>query len=190
MYVLTNSTGMERLSRDIGRYLLPILNDQIAAATSLWAPEDATFAAEFNKPYVPVVLEEMKPENYHFGHIPSLIEAPLDKYPNIAIMCAEMSSVPDSFDQGDEFSFNTFIEIMVKSVTTQEDVNSRIQRTTDAVHSLLLGDRSIGGRVTMFELTSGVISDVFKRKEAKSRGADWFWQGSRLEYTTRIPATY
>jgi hypothetical protein len=190
MIILGRSTGMEHIGRAVLMHLQPSLNTEIHAQSSIWAPLDQAFATQFGVIYTPVVLEDVESHNMHMGHIPSLIEAPLDQYPNLCAMSAEMASVEESYDQGDEFSYGVYIEIMVKSLVSQEDVNKRIQRTTDAVHSLLLGERTIGGNFTEFELRSGDVSDVFVRREEKSREARWFWQGSRLDYSVKIPASY
>jgi hypothetical protein len=190
MIILTKSTGMEPLGRAVLMHLQPSINSAIHAQTSIWGPLDQEFCNQFGLTYTPVILEDITGPNMHLGHIPSLIEAPIHQYPNISVMSAEMTSDESSYDQGDEFLYGVYIEIMAKSLSGQEDVNKRIQRTTDAVHSLLLGERTIGGNFTEFELRSGDVSDVFIRRVEKSRGEEWFWQGSRLDYSVKIPAQY
>lgn len=185
----TGATGMEDVARSVLAHLRANLPAAIIAQTSLWGAKDVSFASDMGVEYEPIILEGIEDGNWHYGHIPSLINAPVHKYPNLAVLVGEMQSIPDlSIDQADEHQYPIGIEVMCKDLGSQERVNSRVWRTCDAIHSLFLNDKTLGGLFLEANFESADVSDVFIRKESVTHGTEWYWQGARLEYMTMMPA--
>jgi hypothetical protein len=196
---LGNEIGLEEIQRAAYKQLVQNLDDQLSQSEADWGPKDVQFAADTGRHHVNVTLEPIA--HYAEGHRPSLIEAPIELYPNVSVMAYE--AAPDaeaSFDQLDAFNEALYVEVMVKSPTyeTEEDeidaatiVNRRIQRTVDAVKRTISADLTLGG--SQFQLKdppSISITDAFIRREERSRGPRWLWQGGRLEYRVTKYSTF
>jgi hypothetical protein len=136
---------------------------------------------------------------FHPGHRPSLIDAPIEHYPNLSVMAYQAQPRTSSDDQGTWYGVTVSVEVMVKAVGSDDEdrftrenqaaeelVNRRVQRTARAVHNVMLRDRSLGG----FLIGSGLgdtptrtIGDAFARREKDGSGARWLWQGARMDFT-------
>jgi hypothetical protein len=184
--------GLEKIGRQMLLQLYNGLNAEITATNTLWLARDTTFATETGLVVPPVTLEAVANENFHHGHIPSLIEAPIEKYPNIAVLASSARPLgPEAgIDQGYEYTVTAYVETMIKSLVSQEETNARALRMIEAIHTVLMRDPTLDGLVTNVDLVSVDITDVFIRREAKSRGTEWWWQGGRLDYNVRKPASY
>lgn len=186
------SIGLERVGRQMLLQLYDGLNTEIAARNTLWVSRDQTFATQTGLVVPPITLETVVATNFHHGHIPSLIDAPVEKYPNVAVLAssARPTGGDSGIDQGDEYIITAYVEIMIKSLVSQEETNARALRMAEAVHTVIMRDTTLGGIVTGADLVSADITDVFIRREAKARGTEWFWQGSRLDYNIRKAGNY
>jgi hypothetical protein len=195
--IITSRVEFERLERGAIRFLSARLNAQIAAEEAEWAAEDADFANAMGRDLFPVTLEEIGAENFYAGHQPTLIEAPIDRYPNVTAMAFRADNVNDNNDHMDKFMISLAVEIMVKAIgpTDRNDTagnaaaaelcNSRIKRTAAAAHKVLMSDdaRSFGQIVPRIGNTPSIFTtDVFVRHEDRGHGPRWFWQGARLDY--------
>ena len=183
----SRSTGLEVIGRQAIMALYASLNAELIYQTSLWAPRDVLYAQEMDSVYQPIVLEPFKPENFYHGHIPSLLNSNVDRYPNVCAMAYQAR--PNNAMGGDQhhvYDVKLYVEIMCKSDMNEEEVNSRIQRTTDAAHNVLLGDRTLGGTVlSIGDAPQVEITDVFAGTDTKNRGVRFIWQGSRTDFTVQ-----
>lgn len=195
--ITDKGVGLERIQREAFLVLFNSLNDELQILESAWATLDEQLATATGKTNIPITLERIEDINFYLGHRPSLIEAPISRYPNVSVMAYH--GAPEPPNQNDHFSIyraRLFVEIMVKSeryevnendteplFEAERIVNARIQRTTDAVNNVLQSNKTLNGITTDTTLTRDVfISDVFVRDEHTSYGNPWLWQGSRLEY--------
>lgn len=196
--LIDKGLGLERIQREAFLALFKKLNEEIAILESAWTTLDNELAVETGRDFDPITLERVEDFNFHMGHRPSLIEAPIQRYPNVSVMAYQVR--PEGVIQIDQMSQSLdrlFIELMVKSphytTTTDEAsdgqieaervVNARIQRMTDAVNNVIQSNRTLNGTVQDINgIPSVIISDVFPRAEKTSYGQPWLWQGSRLEY--------
>jgi hypothetical protein len=174
--------GSERVAREAVIVLLETLNDTIPDLDSEWAPLDEELATLRGVDYVPIELEPLETENFYLGHRPSLIEADVDKYPNVSVMADRVgASSGNDVDQATDYDISLWVEVMVKSLDSEEEVNARVQRLADAANRCMMSNRTLRGVVSE-------ISDVFVRKEKTAYGKKWFWQGARLQYTVEKQA--
>jgi len=182
--------GLEELSRAVFLELYRGLNDQIAEEQARWQQADQDLATELGRPFEPITIEPIAPRNWHLGIRETLVEAPVDWYPNVAVMAYEASDAGEDmqFDQVDWYRDAVFIEIMTKG----EDeilVNRRTQRTADAAVKVLRRNRTLDGMCAPIPTRPRVvIGDIFPRRAEAGAGTTWWWQGARIDYQIDKPA--
>lgn len=180
----SQSLGLENAARGVLLVLLSDLNDEIDAQEALWGVRDSELAAARTVVYHPVHLEHVRSENFYLGHIPPLIDAPADSYPNVACMGFRATPLDSPFDQ-DVSSWNNriFVEAMVKSKHDQQECYARLMRTADAVAVVIQRDPTLGGTHHGLQSPAEVlISDVFRMRDEDNAGPKFWWQAARLEY--------
>jgi hypothetical protein len=177
------------------------INVEIANQNMSWGGmgelDDPQFWASLGQTDPQAQVETIELANFYPGHVPSLIDAPIDKYPNIAVLTYRADSLPSTDDWAEQFTVNLAIEVMCKaeggaSRPAQEEdaraaelVNMRTNRTLAAAHKVMMSSaaRNFMSLVPKIGNTPNVlITDVFVRHEEKGRGPRWFWQGARLDY--------
>ena len=146
----------------------------------------------------------MQPENFHEGFRPSLINAPVEGYPNLAVMAYRATPGPGTelYDHQEKYRVTLVIETMVKAMSEEgeEVCNHRAQRMVQAVHTCLMANQTLGGIVSGFDGTPTVsVTELFTRKDRggdassagtrTSYGPHWYWQGGRMEYAVRKEAS-
>jgi hypothetical protein len=196
--LIDKGLGLERIQREAFLVLFNNLNEEIGLLETAWMTLDNELSVETGRDFDAITLERVEDFNFHIGHRPSLIEAPIQRYPNVSVMAYQVR--PEGVNQIDQMSQSLdrlFIEIMVKSpqyetsteeatagqVEAERIVNARIQRMTDAVNNVIQSNRTLNGTVQeIIGIPSVIISDVFPRAANTSYGQPWLWQGSRLEY--------
>lgn len=185
--------GLEQIARQTLMILYANINSAIAAVNTLWDARDSAFYTALGRTDPSHTVETVAPENFYVGHVPSLIDAPVTKYPNVAVMASESRPGGSTDDNAELRPTTVAVELMVKSeavppekeFVAQLEVNARILRFVEAAHAVLIDgqNRTLGGTVPAFAAAPTVtISDAFVRREEKSRGDRWFWQGARMEY--------
>jgi len=186
------TTGLEEIQREALYVLMDNLNDALADMEAYWAPKDEALALRLGIDYVPTTLEPVIPTNFHEGHRPSLIGAPIDRYPNVAVMCfrAAPSAESAAYDHMESYRDALWVEVMVKSQVSEEECNRRIHRMASAANLCMMAHKTLNGSVSGMDTAPTTnISDLFKRKEkASGYGPEWYWQGARLDYTVRKEA--
>lgn len=185
--------GLEQIQRATLVVLMDGLNNALDQVNTWMASSDSAMATRFGVPYAPTTIEHIEIANFYEGHRPSLIKAPIDKYPNCSTWAVRATPTADSAsnDQLGIFRDLIYVEVMVKSADNEEEVNRRMQRTVEAVNICVMNNQSLNGVVHGLDTDPTVnISDVFTRKERTSYGPEWFWQGARLEYAVRKEAVY
>jgi hypothetical protein len=192
----SNSTGLEALQTAALVLMHDQINDAIADAEAAGQARDAALGERLGIEMPEIELErvDLTPHgssptgNIYFGHRPSLINADINGYPNIAIIADRFDPLGGGIDQGYDLLDRLRIEIMVKGLgeNGEELVNRRIQRTMDAVNAVVQSNPTLGGTVQGLEEQSrGFIGNVFPRKAETSYGTVWYWQGAQLNYAVR-----
>lgn len=186
MTAATVRIELEQIGRQAITVLYASINGEIDSQASFWTTRDAAFWPSIGQTDPSVQVEHIPTENFYVGHVPSLINAPVAKYPNCAAYGLSATPTPSTDDEGEIYDIKLAVEVMCKSHKDEQEVNSRCQRTVEAAHSVLAADapRRFGGYATApaYQTPTVTIGDVFIRREERSRGDRWFWQGGRLEY--------
>jgi len=177
--------GLELIGRQALTALFSSVNTEIVNVSDHWLTLDQELASLRSATYASCILEPIANENFHLCHRPSLLEAPITSYPNISCMAYDAAPDAEQPDQLDKYSNRLYVEVMVKG--TEEDgeevVNKRIQRTTDAVVNVLGRFTGFDGAFPNLQRPARIlITDLFVRREEKSRGPRFLWQNSRIEY--------
>jgi len=173
----------EDIQREALKILYDGLNNEIDSRSAAWVTADTAYFASIGRAAPGFSVEHVKSENFYPGTIPSLINAEIEKYPN----CCSFAhlAVPRNSDDsvGEMYAVELEIAIMVKSITSELEVNSRIQKTLEAAHAVMSKNRSLNHSVPKFVSPRKTMGDVFVRKERNSQGPRWFWQGGTLIYS-------
>lgn len=193
--ILMSQVELERIARAAMKRLYDGLNTEITAQASAWSTEDAAFAAATGRTPTTITLEPVSSENFYVGHRPSLIDAPIEKYPNCAVMAFTADPVQSTDDWQEQFTIRLAVEVMVKATEDEgeEMVNSRILRTANAVQKVFKSSagRNLGGIIPKMSTTPTItIGDVFAGKQERGHGPRFVWQGARLEYRIQQWVTY
>lgn len=182
--------GLEEIQRAAFKVLFANLNDRLTQINQYMATSDEEMATLLGQVYEPTTVEAVAPTNFYEGHRPSLVKAPIDKYPNCSIWAVRVTPAPENavLDQISVHRTLLFMEVMVKSMNESE-VNRRLLRTVEASTACLLDHPTLNGLVQEQDGDPTVnVSDVFVRKENTSYGPEWLWQGARVEYAIRKEA--
>ncbi len=197
LLVDTVTEGREQIQRVALIILSRELNSALERVAEAWEQSDADWAAMREVDYVPTVLESVEAANFHDGHRPSLITAPIDQYPNVAVMVSRSTVSPESaqYDHQEDYRVPLVVEVMVKVSPAEvlaspdggeEICNRRAQRMVEAVHAVLTANPTLGGMVSGFAtVPTGITTQLFVRKEKAHHGPNWLWQGGRIECVYR-----
>lgn len=184
--------SLEDVQRQGFLVLFDNLNSALAEVEAMRAVQDEALAIHTGREYVPTAIEMIAPDNFIEGHRPSLIGAPVEAYPNVSVMANLATPAPgtDQLDHQEAFSLALFVEVMVKSATSEEEVNRRVQRTAEAVQLVLSRHSTLNETVSGLGTATVEVSDVFTRKERTAYGPHWYWQGARIRYAVRKEASH
>jgi hypothetical protein len=194
-------TGLERVQVAAWRLLALNLNDEIDLLETAWGDIDQETADIAGAAYTPVTVEHVATQDFFRGHRPSVLAAPMDRFPAVAVLTSQSRWSPllDS-DQGEAQTIAMAIELVVRSaeyagetyeqtIKAEDEVNSRCLRTVDAIRNVISRSPSLGGSVAPIANEPTVrILNVAQRRERQTTGALWLIQGARLEYTVERPA--
>lgn len=197
---LTSTVGLERIQRAIAVLMANDLNAAIDAQNLVWQSEDAAWYAAMGRP-IPVPdysLEHVAADNIYSGVIPSLITSPPSSYPNLCVIAYAAVPTGGQHDWTEHYSITLGLEFMVKSLVSEELVNSRIQRTLEAGHSVLTSDENRripeldGGNLVpqISSMPTVTISDVFVRHTTTDPNDRSFYQHGVLTYRVDKFASY
>jgi hypothetical protein len=195
--LLDNRVGAEDLQLGIFKMMHEHANTYLAEEEIRGNTLDAEVATASGLDVVTTTLELFDPRYIHYGHRPSMIEAPVIEYPSMSVMSflATPSASNLNTDYGHSFGIKCAVEVIVKSGPYDEDdrmgdgediVGRRIKRTAEAIHRLMQDNPALDGRFMPPEVPPTVTwGDIFARVEdgETATGDRWYWQGVRMEYT-------
>lgn len=185
---LSTRLGTELIQRQALVVLFNHLNNKIDSMTATWNIEDDEYWSSINRGNQDWFVEHIEDRNFYSGSIPSLINSAIENYPNVAVICYDANPPGSRDDEGELYNDVLLIEVMVKSITSEEEVNSRIQKTLDAIHLTFmdsLENRTLNNTIPRLNAPRQTIGDVFIRREKTNLGDKWFWQGGTLTYAVQ-----
>lgn len=182
--------GLERVQRSITLHLAENLNDQIAARTAEWALHDTLFYTALGRDDPEFTIEQIPSSSFFPGHNPNLIDQVKELFPSCSVIAYVGTPQNSTDDWGELYQIRIAIELMAKSVRSEEEVDVRVRRLAEAAHACFLGDLvrnlpDVDGSALiprMANTPTVTFGDVFIRHEGVDPEARWYWQGGRLEY--------
>lgn len=187
----TTSISTEPIQRRALTILASELNAKIDDLSPVWTSADDQFYADLGRPSPGFTVEHIDQANMYAGTVPSLINAAVSRYPNLCTIAYIADPKRSSDDWGDNYSITLNVEVMVKSDNFgddlshlgEEQVNSRIQKTLEAVHEVMMDHKTLDNLVEGISAAPRqTIGEVFIRRVENSRGDRWMWQGGVLTY--------
>ena len=183
---LSTRLGLEKIQREALLVLANMslgLNQKITDMQPTWTAEDDQLWAALGRGNPDWTVEAISNENFHPGTLKGLIKAPVEAFPNVCTICYEANSPGDDNDQGEMYEDILAIEIMVKSEESEQEVNSRIQKTLDAAHLVIWDNRTLNNTVPEISSPPDVtVGDTQIRRYKDGSGEEWYWQGGMLQY--------
>lgn len=195
---LTTDIGMERIQRAVTVLMVDHINEKLTSQQNVWSARDAAFFAATGRSDPGFTLEAIPAANIYSGTIPSLITAPASGYPNICVIAYQGQPIGVDDDWNERYAITLSVEIMVKSLILEEEVNSRIQRTLEAAHNVLLSENArripdLDGEPLCLQISQKpvvTISDVFVRHTNADPNARSFYQHGSLTYRVEKFSAY
>lgn len=186
LLVDTVTEGMEHIQRAALYVVMQEVNPALVRVAAAWSQSDEDLAELRDVDYVPTVLEPVELEHFYDGHRPSLIGAPIDKYPNVSVMVGRTTISPGSgqYDHQSAYRVPMLVEVMVKATEDEgeETCNRRAHRMVEAVHAVIVANETLGGLVSGFDTEpTGSTTQLFARKKEPHHGDKFLWQGGRID---------
>lgn len=185
----TNRISTELIQRQALLVLYDNINSKISSLSSNWTAEDNTFWGLLGRGTPGWTIEAIPTANFYPGTIPSLLDAvaglsapDLTKYPNVSTFAYRGDPKTSDDDTGENYTITLSVQIMAKSIGSEVEVNTRIQKTLEAAHLVLLENKTLYNTVIGLPAPSQTIGDVFVRLDPRDKTQRWYFQGGALEY--------
>lgn len=172
----------EKIQREAILILFDNLNDKIDDLEEDWNTRDSDFFNRMNQVSPDWSVEHIADDNFHSGTLAQLMSRPISDYPNCCAIAYVADPTGSDDDEGEIYQIRLAVEVMVKSEVSEQEVNSRIKKTVEAVQRVFkdgFENRTLNHTVSELGRPRETTGDVFKVvKDNKV----WFWQGGSLEY--------
>ena len=195
MSLTESGFGVELIEREAIKILYEELNDELVLVQDEWEERDIEINQLTGEDPITVELELIEEENFYYGHRPSLVEAPVDRYPNVCSIAESSEPSEYEMDQFNNYQVGLGIEIMCKSLYNESEVNRRTVRTAEAVNRVLMRNNTLNGQCEGFDFDpSLILTNVFVRSDHPQGDKEWYWRAARIDYTitrhAQLPECY
>lgn len=187
--LVDNRLGAESFQYRCFEALYRHINTEIAVEQATGQVIDAAYNTLTGRNINPEVLEEFALANIHYGHRPSMIEAPVVEYPSLCVFSYRTSASGQSQDSTTKSSIQVAVECIVKSDgyreedrsgVGEEQVGRRVKRTAEAINNVM--QRHAATQAYSVPPPTVVWGEIFRRNEESGSGQAYYWQGVRMEY--------
>jgi hypothetical protein len=174
---------------------LPKLTEELQ---NIWNHRDKEFEEFMGEAHTKLEIPKVEKENIRAGiECMSLIEAPLERWPSILVYARNGTPYTIQEDQFSTESFTLDIEILCsigpvkekevhnkEGLALMEELDSQIQRLSDAVYLCIQKDKTLSGSVGQIEKPPKVTTSLpWARKEsATATGETFIFQGKQLDF--------
>ena len=180
----TQAIRTEDIQREALLVLFDHLNDKMDELDQEWTRKDEDLYTHMGQVGPDWSVERIPSENFLPGTLAPLMSRPIKEYPNVATIAYIARPRGTTDDTGEGYQIRLAIEVMVKSELSEQEVNSRIKKTLEAIHLTFFDNwdnRTLNHLVHELPAPQETTGDVFK-VEDRGTGMSWFWQGGSLEY--------
>jgi hypothetical protein len=195
------SIGWEPVARAVRLILARDLDAEIDRQADQWAAADLQMQVMGFDPGVGQVDVEHVPIGHlHEGPHESLLDAPVSAFPNVS-MNAYLNAPSGVQDHSylTSSDITLYVETMVVAGPVVEGletafetiVHRRIQRTTEAINTVIQGDATLLGTVLPQQgpPRGGIGRQSWVKNDDDETGKRYLWHGSRLQYTLQRAST-
>lgn len=188
--------GTEEIQRAVITQIRAHLADEIAGLKDLWDARDRDYCAMIGAQFEPTIIPKVKDSNFYTGTKPSLVQAPLDRWPSITAFCGELVPAGDQPDHFGTLNIPIYVEVLcaagpveqeeiynAKGIVTEEILDRMLSRLTDAVHLCIMRNPTLGILAGNLTPPSLITSQPFARAEEKGTGTRYIFQGRQLSYS-------
>lgn len=185
----SSKISTELVQRQALLVLFDNLNTKITSLQAAWISDDNTFYGLLGRGTPGWTIETISNENFYPGTIPSLMDAvagvnppDITKYPNVSTFAHRAEPKRSNDDMGENYTIRLEVQAMVKSLNSEIEVNTRIQKTMESIHLVLLEHKSLYQTINNLPEPLQNIGDVFVRLNPREKTQRWYFQGGSLEY--------
>lgn len=178
------SIKTEKIQREALLVLFDNLNDKIDELEQQWQAEDEDLYNRMGKVAPDWSVEHIPSDNFLPGTLAPLMSRPINEYPNVATIAYIARPTGSADDTGESYQVRLAIEVMVKSELNEQEVNSRIKKTLEAIQLTFFDNwdnRTLNHLTQELPMPQETTGDVFTISD-RSTGKKWYWQGGSLEY--------
>ena len=187
--LIDNRLGAESFQYRCFEALFRNINGEISVEQATGQQVDAAYNTLTGRNITPEVLEQFASANIHYGHRPSMIEAPVSEYPSLCVFSYRTSPSGQATDNTSKLNIQIAVECIVKSDgyheedrsgVGEEQVGRRIKRTAEAINNVM--QKHAATQAYSVPPPVVVWGEIFRRNEEAGSGQAYYWQGVRLEY--------
>lgn len=181
---MLTAVRIEEVALSLMEQLQAQLPDAIAEVNAAGASRDARWAnlASLDFPLTAAVALT-EPVMWLPGHIPSILDRPIEQFPNIVVMCYDHRAQPDPASDHTEPSVYTAYAEVFCAMADETVSNRTAWRYAEALHAAMVSDETLGGLVVPISQTPAVMVSNAAGRRASPQTDDVVWiQGARVEY--------
>jgi hypothetical protein len=172
----------EDIQREALLILFDNLNDKIDELEEEWTNKDTDLYDRMGRVAPGWSVEHIPIENFLPGTLSPLMSRPIEEFPNVATIAYIARPRGTADDQGEGYQIRLAIETMVKSEMSEQEVNSRIKKTLEAIQLTFFDsweNRTLNHKIHELPYPQETTGDVFAIRKDNRK---WFWQGGSFEY--------
>lgn len=163
------------------------LSDTIDDVNTAAAARDARWAALSVDVALTGSVSIAEPVLWLPGHNPSILDRPVEQFPNIVVMAYDHRSAGDAASDHTEPSVYTAYAEVFCAVADETVSNRMAWRYAEALHAAVVLDETLGGLVIPIDATPSVQVSNAAGRRLSPQVDDVIWiQGARVEYGFRI----
>lgn len=178
---------IEEVALSLMEALQENLPSTLSAVNSDAAGRDARWAALSTDVALAPSVSIAEPVLWLPGHNPSILDRPLEDFPNIVVMAYDHRSAGDDASDHTEPSVYTAYAEVFCAVADETVSNRMAWRYAEALHAAMVMDETLGGLVIPIDATPAVMVSNAAGRRVSPTVDDVVWiQGARVEYGFRI----
>lgn len=180
---MLTAVRIEEVALSLMESLQAHLPDAISAVNMEAAGRDARWAALSVDVALTGSVQLAEPALWLPGHNPSILDRPIEDFPNIVVMAYDHRSAGDeASDQTEPTTYTAYAEVFC--AVADETVSNRMAwRYAEALHQAMVTDETLGGLVVPVSSTPAVMVSNAAGRRLSPQSDDVIWvQGARVEY--------
>jgi len=190
---------LEQVQRSAKAQIMKYLPEITKQLQSVWDERDEEYCELINVAYSKVKIPNVDKQNFYTGIKPSLLLAPVQMWPSITVWCHDSKASMFQADQYDTNDAKLGIEVLCNAgpinkeklhlkegILLEQQLDSQIQRLTDAVLMCIKKDPALGGVIHgAIEKPANVTTSLPWSRQDEQTSNWYIFQGKLCEYTVQ-----